>query len=109
MQAQQDVVVRGASQRVMKGGVFLDKGPAVVDALALSLNTAAVRLLQQAGGPRAVASEAARLGIADRLPNDASLALGTGEVGLLELAASYAAYRATATARRSLEGSGAGS
>ena len=31
--------------------------------------------------------EAARLGIADRLPNDASLALGTGEVGLLELAA----------------------
>ncbi len=35
---------------------------------------------------------AARLGIADKLPNDASLALGTGEVGLLELASSYAAF-----------------
>ena len=34
----------------------------------------------------------ARLGIADKLPDDASLALGTGEVGLLELAAAYAAF-----------------
>ena len=51
-----------------------------------------VRLQQQAGGPRAVAREAALLGIADRLPNDASLALGTGEVGLLELAAAYATF-----------------
>ena len=64
----------------------------VEEALAQSINTAAVRLLQQAGGPRAVARLAARLGIADRLPNDASLALGTGEVGLLELAAAYAAF-----------------
>jgi len=39
-----------------------------------------------------VAREAAHLGIADRLPNDASLALGTGEVGLLELAAAYATF-----------------
>jgi penicillin-binding protein 1A len=64
----------------------------VEEALAQSINTAAVRLLLQAGGPRAVAKVAARLGISDRLPNDASLALGTGEVGLLELAASYAAF-----------------
>ena len=64
----------------------------VEEALAQSINTAAVRLLQQAGGPRAVARVAARLGIADKLPNDASLALGTGEVGLLELAAAYAAF-----------------
>ena len=35
---------------------------------------------------------AARLGIADKLPNNASLALGTGEVGLLELTAAYAAF-----------------
>jgi penicillin-binding protein 1A len=64
----------------------------VEEALAQSINTAAVRLLQQAGGPRAVAREAALLGIADKLPNDASLALGTGEVGLLELAAAYATF-----------------
>jgi penicillin-binding protein 1A len=64
----------------------------VEDALAQSINTSAVRLMQQAGGPRAVARVAARLGIADKLPNDASLALGTGEVGLLELTGSYAAF-----------------
>jgi penicillin-binding protein 1A len=62
------------------------------DALAQSINTASVRLLMKSGGPRAVAATAARLGIADRLPNDASLALGTGEVGLLELTAAYAAF-----------------
>jgi penicillin-binding protein 1A len=64
----------------------------VEEALAQSINTAAVRLLQEAGGPRAVANEAARLGITDKLPNNASLALGTGEVGLLELASAYAAF-----------------
>jgi penicillin-binding protein 1A len=64
----------------------------VEEALAQSINTASVRLLQEAGGPRAVAYEAARLGIADKLPNNASLALGTGEVGLLELASAYAAF-----------------
>ncbi len=64
----------------------------VEEALVQSINTASVRLQQQAGGPRAVAREAALLGIADRLPNDASLALGTGEVGLLELAAAYATF-----------------
>ena len=42
--------------------------------------------------PKAVAATAARLGIADKLPNDASLALGTGEVGLLELTAAYAPF-----------------
>jgi penicillin-binding protein 1A len=62
------------------------------EALARSLNTAAVRLLQSAGGPRAVAAVARRLGIMDALPNNATLALGTGEVGLLELAGAYAAF-----------------
>jgi penicillin-binding protein 1A len=62
------------------------------EALAQSINTAAVRLLLQAGGPRVVAANAARLGIADRLPDNASIALGTGEVGLLELAAAYAPF-----------------
>jgi penicillin-binding protein 1A len=64
----------------------------VEEALAQSINTSAVRLLLQAGGPRVVARVAAGLGIADKLPNDASIALGTGEVGLLELASAYAAF-----------------
>ena len=62
------------------------------EALAESVNTVAVRLLLQYGGPKAVAATAARLGIADKLPNDASLALGTGEVGLLELTGAYAPF-----------------
>ena len=61
-------------------------------ALAQSINTASVRLLLAAGGPRAVAGVAHRLGIADKLPDNASLALGTGEVGLLELAGAYATF-----------------
>jgi len=39
-----------------------------------------------------VAATAARLGITSPLPNNASLALGTGEVGLLELTAAYAPF-----------------
>jgi penicillin-binding protein 1A len=64
----------------------------VEEALAESINTASVRLLQLAGGPRKVIAVAQSLGIADKLPNDASLALGTGEVGLLELTAAYATF-----------------
>ena len=60
------------------------------DALAQSLNTAAVRLAQQAGGPRAVIAVARRLGIGGGLPEDLSIALGTGEVGVLEIASAYA-------------------
>ncbi len=61
------------------------------EALAQSLNTASIRLAQGAGGPAAVIAVARRLGIADPLPDDLSLALGTGEVGVLELAGAYAA------------------
>ena len=61
------------------------------DALALSLNTVSVRLLQSMGGPHAAIEVARRLGIADKLPDDLSLALGTGEVGVLEMTAAYAA------------------
>ena len=61
------------------------------EALAHSVNTAAVRLLIQAGGPRAVIAVAQRLGITTQLPRDDTLALGTGEVTLLELASAYAA------------------
>ena len=61
-------------------------------ALALSLNTASVRLEMQYGGPGAVASVAHRLGVASKLPELPSLALGTGEVGLLEMTTAYAAF-----------------
>jgi penicillin-binding protein 1A len=60
------------------------------EAFAQSLNTSAVRLMQASGGPAAVAAVAHRLGIADTLPNLPSLALGTGEVGLLEMTCAYA-------------------
>lgn len=61
-------------------------------ALAQSLNTAAVRLLLRAGGPGVVAAAAHRLGVGDPLPMTPSLALGTGDVGLLEMTAAYAAF-----------------
>ena len=69
---------------VFRGEITLE------EALAQSSNTAAVRLMQQAGGPRAVAAVAHRLGLTESLPDDLSLALGTGEVGLLQLAAALA-------------------
>lgn len=62
------------------------------EALAQSVNTVAVRLLLKAGGPKAVIAVARRLGIDAALPNDASLALGTGEVTLLDLTAAYAPF-----------------
>jgi penicillin-binding protein 1A len=66
-------------------------GPVTMDdALAQSLNTVSVRLLLQGGGPRTVAAVANRLGLAEMFPDNASLALGTSEVGLLELACAYA-------------------
>jgi penicillin-binding protein 1A len=64
----------------------------VEHALAVSSNVASVRLLLRAGGPGKVAAVAHRLGIADALPNNDTLALGTGDVGLLELAAAYAPF-----------------
>ncbi len=64
----------------------------VEDALADSVNTVSVRLMQQAGGPHAVTTIAHRLGLADPFSEHPSIALGTGEVGLLELAAAYGAF-----------------
>lgn len=61
-------------------------------ALAQSLNTAAVRLEMESGGPRYVTAIARRLGLTGRLPDDATLALGTGEASLLELASAYSAF-----------------
>lgn len=60
-------------------------------ALKLSSNRAAAQLLQQIGVSVAV-YYAQRLGIESQLPMVPSLALGTGEVTLLELTTAYAAF-----------------
>src|SRR5574337_463338 len=60
-------------------------------ALALSLNTVAVRLGLEVG-PKTVAATAHRLGITSSLDPNASIALGTSEVTPLEMASAYAAF-----------------
>ena len=59
-------------------------------ALALSRNTVAVRVAARAGLSRVIAA-ARRLGITTPLESDLSLALGAGEVTLIELTAAYGA------------------
>ena len=61
------------------------------DALAYSINTAAVRVLQFVGISKAI-DMAHRLGIAEKLDHDYSLALGTSDVTLLEMAGVYATF-----------------
>jgi penicillin-binding protein 1A len=60
-------------------------------ALALSLNTVAAKVVQTVG-PDAVVATARRLGISSPLGNDASIALGTSEVTLLELTAAFSTF-----------------
>ena len=60
-------------------------------ALALSLNTVSVRLTLEMT-PMAVIRTAYRLGITSKLEPNASIALGTSEVSMLELVAAYAPF-----------------
>ena len=64
---------------------------ALETALALSLNTVAAKLAVEVG-PEAVSAVAHRLGIVSALGEDASLALGTSEVTLLELTSSFVPF-----------------
>ncbi len=64
----------------------------MTEALADSMNTAAIRILLRAGGARRVIRVARSLGLNDNLPDNASLALGTGSVGVMQLAAAYAPF-----------------
>ena len=67
-------------------------GPVTLrQALAMSLNTVSVRLTQEFGPP-AVIRTAHRLGIASKLEPNASIALGTSEVSLLELVSALAPF-----------------
>ena len=63
----------------------------LTQALAMSLNTVAVRLGIEAG-PANVVRTAHRLGIASKLEANASIALGTSEVSLTELVGAYAPF-----------------
>jgi penicillin-binding protein 1A len=66
-------------------------------ALAMSLNTPVVRLINEMG-PRAVVRTAQRLGVNSPLQPVPSLALGTSDVTPLELTAAYAAFANGGTA-----------
>lgn len=93
----QDVPVRFGKwkpenyDREFRGAVTLN------DALSLSLNTVAAQLAMEVG-PSAVVETAHRLGIKSELQPNASIALGTSEVSLLELAAAYAPFANGGTA-----------
>jgi len=63
----------------------------LAEGLAQSINTIAVQVAQRAG-IRKVISVAHRLGISSDLAPEMSLALGTGEVNLLELVSAYAPF-----------------
>jgi penicillin-binding protein 1A len=60
-------------------------------ALAKSINTVAAKVAMEVG-PDNVAATARRLGIASPLVNNASIALGTSEVSLLEMTAAYVPF-----------------
>ena len=61
------------------------------EALARSINTVAIRL-NMSLGPRKAAEAGHRLGIKSELRPDATLALGTSEVTLMELTGAYGAF-----------------
>src|SRR5580692_7821291 len=67
-------------------------GPVTLtQALANSLNTVSVRLTLEVG-PNAVTRTAYRLGIESKLEPNASIALGTSEVSVLEMVSAYATF-----------------
>lgn len=63
----------------------------LTQALAMSLNTVAIRLGLEVG-PKNVVRTAHRLGISSRLEPNASIALGTSEVSVVELVGAYAPF-----------------
>jgi penicillin-binding protein 1A len=63
----------------------------LTQALAMSLNTVAIRLGLEVG-PKNVVRTAHRLGISSKLEPNASIALGTSEVSVVELVGAYATF-----------------
>ncbi len=86
-----DQPIASGSEEWLPGGGHEEPEATLRTALKLSSNRAAAQLLQQIGIGAAV-YYAQRLGIESQLPMVPSLALGTGEVTLLELTAAYTAF-----------------
>jgi len=61
------------------------------EALSNSVNTVAVKVLEEVGILEVI-RQANKMGIIEKLPNEPSLALGTGEIKITELAGAYASY-----------------
>lgn len=61
------------------------------EGLSNSVNTIAVKVLERAGINN-VLEMAEAMGISEKLPNEPSIALGTGEIKILELAQAYTSY-----------------
>jgi len=74
-------------------GEYLNRPIPLRTAFARSSNVAAVRMLQKVG-VRDVIRTARDLGVTSPLPHDATIALGSGSVSLLELTSAYAAVAA---------------
>ena len=82
------ITIAGWSPRNYDGAY---RGPVTVrEGFARSINTVAVRVGLRAG-VKGIHAAARRLGIESRLPADASIALGSGEVTLIELTSAYVA------------------
>jgi 1A family penicillin-binding protein len=86
-----DTPIVSSSGAWLPGGGHEESEYTLRSALKVSSNRAAAQLLQQVGINTAV-YYAQRLGIESRLPMVPSLALGTGEVTLLELTTAYTAF-----------------
>lgn len=61
------------------------------EALSNSVNTVAVKVLEDVGILNVI-RQANKMGILEKLPKEPSLALGTGEIKITELAGAYASY-----------------
>ena len=90
MRDDKPIAVKGWQPGELQPRVFRP-GDAHQGAGAMSLNTVSVRLTMEFG-PTAVMRTAHRLGIASKLEPNASIALGTSEVSVLELVGAYAPF-----------------
>jgi len=86
-----DLPIEGDGDGWLPDGEHEETEYTLRQALAVSSNRAAAQLLQQVGVDTAIYF-AHRLGIESELPPVPSLALGTGEVTLLELTAAYGVF-----------------
>ncbi len=92
-----DSPIATSSEAWLPGGEHESSQYTIRRALKVSSNRAAAQLMQQVGTTTTI-YYAQRLGIQSSLPVVPSLALGTGEVTLLELTAAYTAFANQGTA-----------